>query len=91
MGAAIRRRIPAYFLLAPGTLWLVIFFVILVCNVGNPKHKALPFSFDGLAHEHRRKPTLVAVHTPHAVCPAALFGVSGTASSIRNPREVLRA
>ena len=28
MAAAIRRRIPAYLLLAPGTLWLVIFFVI---------------------------------------------------------------
>src|SRR6201992_3575132 len=25
---AVRKRIPAYFLLAPGTLWLVIFFVI---------------------------------------------------------------
>jgi len=28
MVATIRRRIPAYLLLAPGTLWLVIFFVI---------------------------------------------------------------
>jgi hypothetical protein len=46
---------------------------IQVCTVGNPKHKALPSSFNRLAHEHRRKPDLVAVHTPHAVRPADFF------------------
>src|ERR1700753_974554 len=28
MVEALRRRVPAYLLLAPGTLWLVVFFVI---------------------------------------------------------------
>jgi N6-adenosine-specific RNA methylase IME4 len=46
---------------------------ILVCTVGNPKHKAPPSSINRLAHERRRKPDLVAVHTPHAMRPADLF------------------
>jgi uncharacterized protein YdaU (DUF1376 family) len=46
---------------------------ILACTVGNPKHKTLLSCFDGLAHERRRKPDLVAVQTPHAVRTADLL------------------
>jgi N6-adenosine-specific RNA methylase IME4 len=43
---------------------------VLVCTRGNPHHRALPSSFDGLAREHSRKPAefyrMVADHTPDA-------------------------
>jgi N6-adenosine-specific RNA methylase IME4 len=50
---------------------------ILVCTIGNPKHRALPSSFDGVAREHSRKPAefydLVGTHTRLAVRRADLF------------------
>ena len=43
---------------------------ILVCTLGNPRHRPLPSSFEGVAREHSRKPDefydLVASHTPGA-------------------------
>jgi N6-adenosine-specific RNA methylase IME4 len=50
---------------------------ILVCTVGNPKHKPFPSTFDGIAREHSRKPDefydLVLSHTPQAIRRADLF------------------
>lgn len=50
---------------------------ILVCTLGNPRHKALPSSFDGIAREHSRKPDefyeIVRAHTPLSVRRADLF------------------
>jgi N6-adenosine-specific RNA methylase IME4 len=50
---------------------------ILVCAVGNPRHKPFPSTFDGIAREHSRKPDefydLVLGHTPHAMRRADLF------------------
>ena len=50
---------------------------ILVCTVGNPRHKAFPSTFDGVAREHSRKPDefydLVLSHTPKAIRRADLF------------------
>lgn len=50
---------------------------ILVCTIGNPKHRALPSSFDGIAREHSRKPDefydIVGTHTRLAVRRADLF------------------
>jgi N6-adenosine-specific RNA methylase IME4 len=43
---------------------------VLVCTLGNPRHRPLPSSFDGIAREHSRKPDefyeIVANHTPGA-------------------------
>lgn len=43
---------------------------ILVCTLGNPKHRPLPSLFDGIAREHSRKPDsffeLVENATPNA-------------------------
>lgn len=50
---------------------------ILLCTLGNPKHKAFPSHFDGVAREHSRKPAefydLVVAHTPQAIRRADLF------------------
>jgi N6-adenosine-specific RNA methylase IME4 len=50
---------------------------ILVCAVGNPRHKPFPSTFDGIAREHSRKPDefydLVLSHTPEAIRRADLF------------------
>ena len=43
---------------------------ILVCTLGNPRHRPLPSSFNGVAREHSRKPAefydMVAEHTATA-------------------------
>ena len=50
---------------------------ILVCAVGNPRHKPFPSTFHGIAREHSRKPSefydLVLSHTPQAIRRADLF------------------
>lgn len=50
---------------------------ILVCTMGNPKHQALPSSFDGVAREHSRKPDefydIVGACTRLAIRRADLF------------------
>ncbi len=50
---------------------------ILVCTIGNPKHKPLPSLFDGVAREHSRKPAefydIALRHTPGAMRRADLF------------------
>jgi len=50
---------------------------VLVATIGNPKHKALPSVFDGVAREHSRKPEefyeLVRASTPGALRRADLF------------------
>jgi N6-adenosine-specific RNA methylase IME4 len=39
---------------------------ILVCTVGNPKHKPFPSTFDGIAREHSRKPDEFSRAEPYA-------------------------
>ena len=50
---------------------------ILVATIGNPKHKAFPSIFDGVAREHSRKPeefySLINEHCPDLHLRADLF------------------
>jgi N6-adenosine-specific RNA methylase IME4 len=50
---------------------------ILVCAIGNPRHKPFPSCFDGVAREHSRKPeefyALVVERTPFALRRGDLF------------------
>lgn len=50
---------------------------VLLCVMGNPRHKAFPSLFDGLAREHSRKPeefyAMVERHTPMATGRLDLF------------------